>query len=190
MVYPITKRDIPLQTAYRRRPTVSCYIVLVIDDPLSVVWWLVMMDTVLVTPVAVVLLLMMMISTNTAQLTIEATREGPGSLENLIQLTCRDNDTLSVTRANFYRRDPQDGRELLIYSNVNLDIHFISKETEGFYFCNNSMGQSNIQPITGIFLSDVFLLSDVILLLTIQHILQEVRLLIHFLHLEYGELLT
>ena len=148
------------------------------------------MDTVLVTPVAVVLLLMMMISTNTAQLTIEATREGPGSLENLIQLTCRDNDTLSVTRANFYRRDPQDGRELLIYSNVNLDIHFISKETEGFYFCNNSMGQSNIQPITGIFLSDVFLLSDVILLLTIQHILQEVRLLIHFLHLEYGELLT
>ena len=151
-----------------------------------------MMDTVLVTPVAVVLLLMMMISTNTAQLTIEATREGPFVLENYISLTCRDSDTQSVTRANFYRRDPQDGRDLLIYSDATPELFRISKETEGFYFCNNSMGQSNIQPITGIFLSDVFLLSDVILLFTtcIQHILQKVSLLIHFLHLGYGELLT
>ena len=115
-----------------------------------------MVHTVLVTPVAVVLLLMMMmISTNTAQLTIEATRGGPGIENNNISLTCRDSDTLSVTRANFYRRDPQDGRDLLIYCNASSVRFEIHKESEGFYFCNNSMGQSNIQPITGIFLSDV-----------------------------------
>ena len=109
-MYPITLGDTPLQTAYSRRPIVSCCIVLVIDDPLSVAWWLVMMDTMLVTPVGVVLLLMMMISTNTAQLTIEATRGGPGIKNNNIGLTCRDSDTLSITRAAYYRRDPQDGR--------------------------------------------------------------------------------
>ena len=110
------------------------------------------MDTVLVTPVGVVLLLMMMISTNTAQLTIEATRGGPGIKNNNIGLTCRDSDTLSITRAAYYRRDPQDGRELLINVNSNASsVRFqIHKESEGLYFCNNSMGQSNIQPINGI----------------------------------------
>ena len=121
------------------------------------------MDTVLVTPVAVVLLLMMMISTNTAQLTIEATRGGPGIENNNIRLTCRDSDTLNVTRAAYYRRDPQDGRDLLINSNASSVQFQIHKESEGLYFCNNSMGQSNIQPINGIIPSDVILLSDVIL---------------------------
>ena len=104
-----------------------------------------MMDTVLVT---VVLLLMMMISTNTAQLTIEATRGGPDLDNNIIRLTCRDNDTLNVTTANFYHRDPQDGSEHRIPNAIS--IH-----TEGFYFCNNSMGRSNIQPINGKFLFDI-----------------------------------
>ena len=109
------------------------------------------MDTVLVTVVPVVLLLMMMILTNAAQLTIEATRGGPGQDNNIIRLTCRDSDTLNVTRATFYRRDPQDGREQQI-PNAQFPI---SIHSEGFYFCNNSMGRSNIQPINGKFLSDI-----------------------------------
>ena len=117
------------------------------------------MDTVLVTPVAVVLLLMMMISTNTAQLTIEATRGGPSIENNNICLTCRDSDTLSVTRAAYYRRDPRDGRELLLNSSASSVQFQIRRELEGLYFCNNSMGQSNIQQITGTFLSDTVLLS-------------------------------
>ena len=110
-----------------------------------------MEHTKLVTVVPVVLLLMMMILTNAAQLTIEATRGGPGQDNNNIRLTCRDNNTLNVTTATFYRRDPQDGRE----QHIPIAQFLISIHTEGFYFCNNSMGQSNILPITGKFLSDI-----------------------------------
>ena len=89
--------------------------------------------------VNVVQLLMMMISTNTAELTIKATRDV--LVNNMIRLTCHFDDSHDTTAA-FYRRVPQDGRELLIDSNVRNVEFVITIHTEGAYFCNSSVGQS------------------------------------------------
>ena len=99
-------------------------------------------NTVLVT---VVQLLMMMISTSTAQLTIAALRDALNN--NMINLACRTDMNNIDTTAAFYRRVPQDGKELLINSNSGNVEFVITINTEGAYFCNSSIGQSNFQEI-------------------------------------------
>ena len=101
--------------------------------------------------VPVVQLLMMMISTNTAELTIIVSRDVMDN--NIIHLTCNFSHlgTADNVTAAFYRRVPQDGRELLITSNVGNVEFSITIHTEGAYFCNSSVGQSNFQEINGIY---------------------------------------
>ena len=92
--------------------------------------------------------LLMMVSTN-AQLTISVSRDGVSLDNNRITLECRDSKEHQIT-AYFYGRVPHDGRELLINPKEAYNVKFvITIDTEGSYFCNSSMGQSNLQEING-----------------------------------------
>ena len=99
-------------------------------------------------PVLVTAVVLLMVLSTSAQLTIIATRDGVGLDNNRISLACRDSNGIDTT-ATFYRRVPHDGRELLIHSSVESVEFVIIINTEGSHFCNNSIGQSNLQEIVG-----------------------------------------
>ena len=97
-------------------------------------------------PVLVTAVVLLMVVSTNAQLTIIATRAALDN--NRIILTCRDSNGTDTT-ATFYRRVPHDGRELLINSNIDNVEFVVTNNTDGSYFCNNSIGQSNLQEIVG-----------------------------------------
>ena len=97
-------------------------------------------------PVLVTAVVLLMVVSTNAQLTIIATRAALDN--NRISLACRDSNGIDTT-ATFYRRVPHDGRELLIHSSVESVEFVITINTDGSYFCNNSIGQSNLQEIVG-----------------------------------------
>ena len=99
-------------------------------------------------PVLVTAVVLLMVVSTNAQLTIKVVRRSTGLNNNNITLECSDSNGIDTT-ATFYRRVPHDGRELLINSSVNNVEFVITINTEGSYFCNNSIGQSNLQKING-----------------------------------------
>ena len=127
--------------------------------------------------VAVVQLLMTMISTNTAQLTIIATRDVMDN--NIIRLTCSFSHlgTADNVPAAFYRRVPQDGRQILINSNV-VNVEFvITIYEEGTYFCTKCWIQSNFLEVNG----NNFIINFNIIILLLFYVIQHSRLQVIYL---------
>ena len=115
--------------------------------------------------VTVVQLLMVLVSTSFAQLTFIAIREAVRGI-NTIRMNCTDAITGPDKFANYFRRNPQDGSEQSVFTpTFDSVLISISVSTEGFYLCNNSMGQSNMQPINGKIIYDCNFIAYILSLL-------------------------